>query len=358
MKKSMKKSKVKMDTFSLMGKLHHTIPQIDFLKAFAIITVVFLHTFFDSFLLRIGSPYYLWHAIPIFIMIAGFTGAYAYKRYGSTTLKQCYDPLTIIRRYKRLLIPFFLCWIIEIIIVYNISTDRLDLVSFIPNFLTGGFGYGAYFIPVILQSILIFPLLYLLALRNPERMVIIALILTIIFDAIVFLIGWDTNQTSQIYFRYLFAGALGVWIVTSEKRNNIWLIIGGIISLFYITVCCYTPVFSAFPDYYGYTGILQAPAFVWSLILVLFGLAYLPGNAGSGYYQYLGEIGKASWHIFLVQMLYFLAPAAYVYAFLLDPLSSGNVILQFGLGAICNIAICVSVGYGWYYVERKILQKS
>jgi len=353
----MKKSKVKTDAFSQIGKLHHTIPQIDILKAFAIITVVLLHTFLEGFFLRFGSPYYLWHAIPIFIVIAGFTGAYAYKRYGSTTLKQCYDPLLIIGRFKRLLIPFFLCWIIEIIIVYNISTDRLDLVSVIPNFMTGGFGYGAYFIPVILQSILIVPLLYLLALRNPERMVIIALILTIVFDAIVFLIGGNI-QTSLIYFRYLFAGALGVWVVTSEKRNNIWLIIGGIISLIYITLCCYTPIFSVFPDYNGYGGILQAPAFVWTVILVLFGLAYLPGNAGSGYYQYLGEIGKASWHIFLVQMLYFLAPAAYIYVFLLNPLSAGKVILHFGLGAICNIAICVSLGYGWYYVERKILQKS
>nr|WP_320161562.1 acyltransferase [uncultured Methanoregula sp.] len=354
----MKKNKGKLDVSSQIGKLPPAIPQIDVLKAFAIIAVVLLHALPFAFFLSIGSPYYLWQAVPVFIVIAGFTGAYAYKRYGSATLKQCYDPSLIIRRFKRLLIPFLLCYIIEIILLYIFNQISLDPASLILSLLTGGYGWGAYFIPIMLQSIIIVPLLYLLSRRNPDQMVIIALILTIVFDIIVFLIGWNNNQTSSIYFRYLFAGALGVWIVTSEKRNKIWLIVGGIISLVYITLSCYTPLFSAFPDYSGYTGILQAPAFMWAAILVLFGLAYLPENTDSGIFNTLSEIGKASWHIFLAQLLYYFLPSAYVYAFLVAPLASGNEILQDGLIILCNIIICVGVGYGWYFIEKKILQKS
>ena len=48
--------------------------QIDILKGLAIISVILLHSWDASFLLRIGAPYYISQAVPIFIIIAAYNG--------------------------------------------------------------------------------------------------------------------------------------------------------------------------------------------------------------------------------------------------------------------------------------------
>ena len=290
----------------------------------------------------------------MFILIAGFTSAYAYQRYGSKTLIECYNPYLLIRRFGRLLIPFFICWIIELYLLFSVNKLPSDIVTLVTNLLEGGYGWGAFFIPVILQSVLVIPLIYLLALRNPNRMVIIVPFLTLLFDAVSMALGLSGNLSSIIYFRYMFAGALGVWIVMSPQINKHWLIIGGISSLVYITIICYTSLLSSVPNFSGYDGILQAPAFMWTVILGLTGLKYFPNKIDLSLYHYVGEIGKSSWHIFLAQLIYYMLPAAYVYAFIVTPLSFGNEILQNSLIVILNLGICITFGYAWYAIEKRI----
>jgi peptidoglycan/LPS O-acetylase OafA/YrhL len=352
----MKKHKKTADPFSPIRKLSPHIIQIDILKAFAIIAVILLHALPLEFFIHIGSPYHLWHAVPLLILIAGFTSAYAYKRYGFTTLKQCYSPSLILKRYKRLLIPFLICWIVEIAILFSIHQLSPDIVQVFLSLTRGGYGWGAYFIPVILQSILIVPLLYLLARQDPTRMVVIALCISVLFDAVCILMGWNTDLTSFLYLRFMFAGALGVWLVTTDKYSTSWIVAGAGISLLYLTVSTYTPLLSAFPDYTGYGGVLQTPAFIWTAIIVITGIIYLPKDEESRTVRYLSEIGKASWHIFLAQLLYYFLPAAYVYAYIVDPLSSGNMALQYILIVVCNLPICIGIGYVWYSCEKRIVK--
>lgn len=330
------------------------IPQIDILKAFAIIAVILLHALPENFFLSIGSPYHLWQAVPIFVVIAGFTSAYALLRYGSISLKQCYDISVIIRRYKRLLIPFFICWIIEIVLLSQYGQISLDPLTLILNFLSGGSGWGAYFVALILQSVLIIPFFYFLAVRtSPEKMLAISLVLSLVFDAVIVFLSWPAGCYG--FPQFLFAAALGIWIVTTKERRPFWLISGGIVSLIYITVACYTPFF-ANPNFSGYIGILQTPSFIWAAILVLLGLKYLPASISKGCGGF-AEIGKASWHIFLIQLLYYFLPAAYVYAFFIKPIASGNLFLTDILIVICNILICVGLGYLWYSSEKAIILK-
>lgn len=55
----------------------------------------------------------------------------------------------------------------------------------------------------------------------------------------------------------------------------------------------------------------QAPAYFYTALLFLGGLYILPSEIGK-YSYYVAELGKASWHIFLFQMLYFwLLPVEY-----------------------------------------------
>ena len=64
----------------------------------------------------------------------------------------------------------------------------------------------------------------------------------------------------------------------------------------------------------------------------------IPGKLG----DILSEIGKASYHIFLVQMVY--------YHFEFGKMFEG---LSVALQVVCNVAFCLSVGYLFYFAEQK-----
>jgi hypothetical protein len=93
---------------------------------------------------------------------------------------------------------------------------------------------------------------------------------------------------------------------------------------------------------------------MWTVILALTGLKYLPDTIETALFRSVGECGKASWYIFMAQLIYYMLPAAYVYAFIITPLSFGSEAVSDGLILIFNLAICLSFGYGWYALAGKI----
>jgi hypothetical protein len=262
-------------------------------------------------------------------------------------------------------------WILEILLLLSVHRISPDVWSLAGNFVSGGTGWGSYFIPVIFQSILVVPFLYFIARRDPDLMVVAALCLNVAFETMVALSG-NPNISSLLYPRYLFAGALGVWLVTSTERRRAAILIAGISSLLFITLASYTAFFPSTSIFYRYDGALQFPSFAWTLVLAMAGLKYLPGGVRSRFFASLAGIGKASWHIFLFQMFYFLVPAGYVYFRFISLWTDiyGNVPEPPLLGflqvpeitleivvLLLNVTICVSAGYAWYVSGDKVSRR-
>ena len=53
---------------------------IDVIKGLGILSVILLHTFNTEYLLKIGAPFYIWQAVPVFIILQGFNLTNSYKR--------------------------------------------------------------------------------------------------------------------------------------------------------------------------------------------------------------------------------------------------------------------------------------
>jgi peptidoglycan/LPS O-acetylase OafA/YrhL len=357
MKKNKPKAKSVPDGDDLPQKIHFT--QIDILKGLAIISVVLIHTYNNTVLLAIGAPFYMWQAVPVFLLLAAFTNAYSLSFARKTTLAQCYDLSVILRRLKRLMVPYLAVWIFQLLVVLWFITAGILIpledtnhffyngINLIFNFLSGASGPGHYFVPVVLQLIFLVPLLYYLALRSPSLMLAAAFVLDLVMECISVLSGMSSWLYGILLTRFIFICALGVWLVFNERVMTRWILIGGVLGAVYIAANSYLNFqfwfFSLDQSFF------HEFAFIWALLLVILGFQYLPSGTGSRIVRILTGLGKASWHIFLVQMTFFFIAGLSINM----DLSPVSIIF---IGVLCMVP-CLSIGYGFYRLEDYLIKR-
>lgn len=353
-KRDLKKQPAARDTGQRPGR----VVEIDLLKGLAIISVIIIHTWYQPILYGIGAPFSIGQAVPVLILIAGFTSAYAYLRYDAKTIRECYEPSLITRRLRRIIQPFVLIWIIQILIAVLLLGQSYTILSLVINFVSGGNGPGSFFIPLIIQHIFIVPVLFLLALRYPGTMLAVTFVLDLIMEILMISAGIPSSMTELFYARYLFAGALGVYLATASRPRAWMIATGGIAGFLYIYLTNYTRLFPALVPANITDGVSHAPAYLWTLVVVTVGFAVLPKKALTRVCRSLALVGKSSLHIFLVQMTvfwYFWGP---IQVQVLEPLArlspkSFNIFVLLA-GAVIMIAICCGIGCAWFSAAEKL----
>ncbi|MBZ9688903.1 acyltransferase family protein [Clostridium estertheticum] len=320
------------------------ILQIDYLKGLAIIFVILIHTMTVKQLDFIGAPYYILQAVPVFLFLFGYNTTHSYVIRGMNNLKSCYERAYLTKRIKKILVPYAYIWILQllVIIILKMPITKQDIIY---NFIIGGWGPGGYFIPIILQLILIIPLLYKAAQYNRYFMLISSFIINMGFE----LFSYYANISNSIYrvvaIRYLFIVALGVYLALYEIKNRKILFVGALFSLIYITSINYfglnLPVFHAWKSQ-------NAPSFVWPFVLVLVGLNKLPAYSRTFIGLVLAKIGQRSYHIFLFQSVFFI----FLPNVTRHLKSYFSITLYFTIPV--NILSCVFLGIAFYYCENKI----
>jgi peptidoglycan/LPS O-acetylase OafA/YrhL len=356
----MKKNKLK--TKSVSGgddapqKIHFT--QIDILKGLAIISVILIHVYNNNFLLLIGAPFYLMQAVPVFLLLAAFNNGFALSSVRKITLEQCYDLSVIFRRLKRLMVPYLVVWIFQLLLVLWFLESEIDIYLQDPNhffyngfnwffnFLSGANGPGHYFIPLVVQLIFLVPLFYYLALRSPNLMLVFAFILDLVLECIAVVSGMPQWLYGILLIRYIFMCALGVWLVFQVRVMTRWILAAGLLSALYIFAVSYLKfqfwIFSLDPAFY------HAFAYFWTLVIVVLGFQYLPSDPGNRLFRIIAELGKASWHIFLVQMTLFF--------FFGQPITTDGSTGSIAYLAAYYLVPCLSIGYGFYRLSEYFIK--
>jgi len=341
------------------------LAQIDLLKGLAIISVILLHTWPEKVLLITGAPLHIWQAVPVFILIAGFVGTLSYMRQDTTGFRHCYRFSSLFRRFKRILAPFTLLFIVQIVLLCFTGIKEITLQNIVSSYITGGYGPGSYFIPIILQHILILPILYLWAMRNPRYFLPTTFLISLVLEYLMIIAFVPEWAYRLLYVRYLFAGALGVWLAVSKQPIDKKLIIGALISLIYIFAVNYLNV--QFWFLYPAWGSQHAPSYFWPLLIIMVGLIYLPSVSKNALSTALEKLGRASWHIFLVQMAFFWAFGGAVRSLFLGELVlpvalNISTILQMVPGFVLltcfNLGVCLSLGCVFFDCEKMIAQRN
>lgn len=290
---------------------------IDIMKGIAIIFVILIHSFKDHTIKAIGGPYYLLQAVPVFFIISAYNQSQSYERRRLTSLTSFYSPSLLIKKYYRLIPIAFLIYLLQ-------TFSQLDNHSFF-FYLIGRGGYGGYYISMMIQAIVVLPLLYWLANKTSAKtMLTLSFSFNLLFELYSYFIGIPGSLYRLLIFRYLFALALGVWYFFDNKQpyTKPFIKISALFSMIYLFLVHYleipVPLYSFTTSWKG-----QDPlSFFYALEIFHLLLTSLYSVKWTSLKNLIAYLGKRSYSIFLVQMLYFWLIAFYVewpeYLFCLD----------------------------------------
>jgi peptidoglycan/LPS O-acetylase OafA/YrhL len=323
------------------------ITGIDALKGIAVISVIILHSVDAEFLMNSFAPLHIWQAVPVFMVLYGINNALSLNKINKLSLKELYSFRLLEKRFSRILIPALFVLSCQILIEYkrgtfaNINLDTIYEMIFII-----GFGPGSYFIPIILQSALILPLLFWIGKKSPIGLLVISTIISLVFEFLSKQLPIPPEDYRIIFVRYLFAISLGIWWIISKNNKSKKYIfgIGLVLSTIYIIAVRYNNFVLINEDTLWNSQ--HMPAYFYALMIywIFSQIKFKESNVLS---SIILLSGKASFHIFLMQMAYFR----------IKQLGIITISAQPFVYSAMNIVICVSIGILFYQIEEQVRGK-
>ncbi len=317
---------------------------IDILKSFCMLFVVITHCHFSA-TQRNNFLFDFWvgMAVPIFILISGYVYSNAFKKRQVESLKDAYTKRYIFSKLNRFLVPYIIIFLVEIILLIILKRN-LSVLYVLKLFFRGGVGPGSYYVPIMVQFIFLFPLLYMLSkkMNNKYLFLLVMFVLNLLFEIFKTLISMPSSTYRLLIFRYIFLIGLGIFCFSNKVEKNAQNIFLSCclsaLGIFFIVWTTYLGHTVMFFEYWTSTSMLA------SLYLVPIIFLIQNVNKGNKFFQY---ISNATFHIYLIQVVYF--------KFLYSIISSGyNSIV---LDVLISIAITFSLGTIFYYLENLVRKK-
>ena len=308
--------------------------QIDFLKAVMIFLVIFDHYVYWDIKGEIGAALWERISIPVFLVVMGLNMGLSFKGQGATTLKQLYSWSYFKKKILRYVVPFLILYAVSTFVglfMYRFDFIAMYDTQYSPEhgiinlfFLIMPFwGPGNWFIPVLMQSILVVPLLYWGFTKKPVITLILTFVIEIVLQITVFLVIGDITTWEESYILtvvmnsilfYLSAVGLGMWFSRDhdlQSKHNFFM-------WFLYPLCL---VYLVLYQFYGFRfrfdgipllrGDYHFLVFGYSAFLVLLALKFLPNTSTRKISKTISLIGRSTYHILLTQILGFGMIAAY-----------------------------------------------
>lgn len=341
---------------------------IDLAKGIAIILVLFNHYEFSPKSIFSTHIYYwiVCMAVPVFMLCTGYVTAASYSS-KNVAVRQAYSKEALVPKLCRYVLPVLWFYVAETVLTFIFQkTGYLDyigtldfpyrdgygkkmtLLGSIIFFFAGGRGqHGTYYFPVIMQVAFMIPLIYAAVKKWKWGVWLcfgINLALEILKNPLASLLvsfGISSKVPYGAYrllaFRYIFIIALGCYVYLYRDRLGKWYkwAVFAAIGAVYIYLVNYEITNRLIFTYWHRTAMpvafFVAPAFV-------LGIKYLAKVR----FTPLEELGKASYHILMVQILYynFFAPLVWT--------APKNVIPNAFVGMLISLVVCLAGGYGYY----------
>lgn len=279
-------------------------------------------------------------AVPVFMIISGFVFAKSFQKNGIHTLRQGYQIKTIIKRIIRFTVPYLMIFVVEQICITVVQHQSFSIWAAARALIIGGYGPGSYYYPVLIQFVFLFPIIYLLIYKFDYKGLLGCIAFNFLFELIKSPLLINESLYRLLIFRYVTVIAFGCFFAIGKKKmNRVISLALSAIGIIYIIVYRYIAVTPIIMIYWTGTSMIACFYIIpVSNILIQFDkLAFRP----------IELLGKASYNIFLTQMVYYGLFANYLYSMI------HSSILQL----IVSLILCVGLGVGFYYLESHLTKR-
>jgi hypothetical protein len=238
-------------------------------------------------------------------------------------------------------------------------------------------GPGNWFIPVIFGAIIILPGLYKWFSESRSKAIytlIICFIIEIIVQTIIFTLfknpnppptfaSWDAYYYALFFIYSIFllfsAVGFGMWFSRDHNlfsKNNVFVWILFPISLSYLIAYQFYDYRILVNGIPFLTGDYNFMVFPYSAFLFLVALKVFPKDSNSKMAKIIKTISRSTYHILLVQILYFAIVFALYgdhYGASIFGINQSNEIITY-LYLIVNWSICIPIGIFWWHMEQRV----
>lgn len=313
---------------------------IDVLKGIGILTVIITHfQWTASERLYLLFPFWVDPAVPIFIMISAYVYSASYYRKNMATLAECYNYRYVVDKIIRYTIPLIVAYIVEIA-YWVINKSNIRFGNLVNIFLAGGVGSGSYYYPFMIQFIFVFPIIYCIVKRYDFFGVIICFFINLGYEVIKKSYGIPVGVYRILLFRYIFLMAFGCYMYVGKSRPKKWMAVSSMImGALWLIALHYLKYKPRVLYFWGGVSLLAA---LWIIPYVWF-LLKTP-KLQKIKCKPIEFCGKASYNIFLTQMVFYYTLSDAVYKHIT------NRVLQL---LIC-LSVNVIIGLVFYLVENKV----
>jgi hypothetical protein len=330
--------------FSDNKNIHYD--EIEFIKSIAIIAVIILHTVPSNIMLFFWFPFHIWHAVPVFMVIAGLNCTLSASKSNDFKFFNEYSIHKIKKYFQRILLPFTIIWIIEIFLLK--FDEKVTMSKIIVSYFSGGIGPGSYFTPLFIQHLILFPIILWIKNKfyshNHYLILVYFFLFSIFLEWLCIVISVPIWLYRILYIRYIFAAVMGSYIVSHGFKASIILLFA---SLSFVYIGCVSYFNFKVPFIYPSWIFQHAPAYFYTTFLVLFLWWIFPFL--KRYKFILIPLGRASYHIFLIQMVWFWKLDHYIREII------GNNIIYNIVYLMVSLLICLSFGNLFFKIHFSIL---
>lgn len=302
------------ETFSKFGTRDR---RLDLLKGLAVMAVIALHVRVGRMEVQRAFGYTFWigMAVPVFMLVSAYLFTLSYIRKGWNSAADALAFENLMPAMTRFLMPFLLLFPLEVWMTLR-ERGQDGWWYLIERFPLGGFGSGSYYVTLLVEFLLFFPLLSFAVRRSPYRALICAFVVNVLVEVMSYGLHMSNLSYGYVIFRYWFLLAIGAFFAVRcedglSRSEWIALIIAGILGGVYKWLSAYDGF--SLPFFKLWT-IVNLPSCLWILpfmALWLFHVRY--DGRWSVILRPIELIGVASYDVYLVQKIYhgyFYSPVA------------------------------------------------
>lgn len=294
-------------------------------------------------------------AVPIFMVISGYVYYLSFQKNNIEHIESAYEISFLLPKVIRYTIPFLMVEAVDFICTsilhrFGYFTDfNRNFAQFLISVFRGGNGPGSYYFPIMIQFLFIYPFIYFSLKKYGTKGFVACFAVNALYEFYQRIYFVDGELYRLLVFRYTSVIAFGSLLASKHKKEiKIWdKVLAFVVGVAFLFVEAYTSYSPKIIIYWTGTCFI-------STLYILPVCSFFFEKCRNVRIALLELVGKASFNIFLTQMVFFLYAGGIsgkLFA------SVRNQYVSIGLQNLFNILICLIIGILFYLMENRLTSK-